>query len=123
MTVMLTVCYINRQPGRGHHYSDTNAVGESAASKNMASLDPAKVIWRLVEMIPRTKRKELFIVTKQYESTVLSVQCIFAKKSRDSPHCLFMKENGSYFDLILHVPSTIFQLCRDGSSWVEPILS
>ena len=32
-TVMLTVCYINRQPGKGYHYSDTNACGESAASK------------------------------------------------------------------------------------------
>ena len=27
------------------------------------------------------------------------------------------------FDLILYVPSTISQLCRDGSSWVEPVLS
>ena len=27
------------------------------------------------------------------------------------------------FDLILYVPSTIFQICRDGSSWVEPVLS
>ena len=27
------------------------------------------------------------------------------------------------FDLILYVPSTIFQLCRDGSSWMEPVLS
>ena len=27
------------------------------------------------------------------------------------------------FDLILNVPSTIFQLCRDRSSWVEPVLS
>ena len=27
------------------------------------------------------------------------------------------------FDLILYVPSTIFQLCQDGSSWVEPVLS
>ena len=26
------------------------------------------------------------------------------------------------FDLILNVPSTIFQLNRDGSSWVEPVL-
>ena len=26
-------------------------------------------------------------------------------------------------DLILYVQSTIFQLCRDGSSWVEPVLS
>ena len=27
-----------------------------------------------------------------------------------------------YFDLILYVPSTIFQLNRDGSSWVEQVL-
>ena len=27
------------------------------------------------------------------------------------------------FDLILYVPSTIFQLYIDGSSWVEPVLS
>ena len=27
------------------------------------------------------------------------------------------------FDLILYVPSTIFQLNRDVSSWVEPVLS
>ena len=27
------------------------------------------------------------------------------------------------FDLILYVQSTIFQLNRDGSSWVEPVLS
>ena len=27
------------------------------------------------------------------------------------------------FDLILNVPSTIFQLYWDGYSWVEPVLS
>ena len=27
------------------------------------------------------------------------------------------------FDLILYVPSTIFQLCRDIFSWVAPVLS
>ena len=27
------------------------------------------------------------------------------------------------FDLILYVPSTIFQLNKEGSSWVEPVLS
>ena len=27
------------------------------------------------------------------------------------------------FDLILYVPSTIFQLNKDESSWVEPVLS
>ena len=35
-----------------------------------------------------------------------------------------MIEHGdSLFDFILYVPSTIFQLNRDGSSWVEPVLS
>ena len=29
----------------------------------------------------------------------------------------------SLFDLILYVPSTIFQLYRDGSSWIESVLS
>ena len=33
--------------------------------------------------------------------------------------CLF----NCMFDLILYVPSTIFQLNRDGSSWVESVLS
>ena len=37
-TVVLTVCYINRQRGRGYHYSDTNACGESAASKNFKGI-------------------------------------------------------------------------------------
>ena len=27
------------------------------------------------------------------------------------------------FNLILYIPSTILQLNRDGSSWVEPVLS
>ena len=27
------------------------------------------------------------------------------------------------FDFIIYVTSTIFQLNRDGSSWVEPVLS
>ena len=29
----------------------------------------------------------------------------------------------SLFDLIFYIPSTIFQLNRDGSSWIEPVLS
>ena len=27
------------------------------------------------------------------------------------------------FDLIFYIPVNNFQLCRDGSSWVEPVLS
>ena len=30
---MLTVCYINRQPGRGYHYSDTNATARVPQAK------------------------------------------------------------------------------------------
>ena len=33
------------------------------------------------------------------------------------------ESNLCLFDLILYVPSTIFQLNRDGSSWVEPVLN
>ena len=47
-TVMLTVCYINRQPGRGYHYnSETNACGESVASKNIVVIDDFDLhIWQ-----------------------------------------------------------------------------
>ena len=31
--------------------------------------------------------------------------------------------DAALFDLFVSVPSTIFQLYRDGSSWVEPVLS
>ena len=33
------------------------------------------------------------------------------------------QSNFCLFDLILYVPSTTFQLNRDRSSWVEPVLS
>ena len=40
---------------------------------------------------------------------------------------LYSSQSHSYLlllvDLILYVPSTIFQLNRDGSSWIEPVLS
>ena len=42
----------------------------------------------------------------------------FCHSLRTKSFCLFC-----LFDLILFVPSTIFQLNRDGSSWVEPVLS
>ena len=32
-------------------------------------------------------------------------------------------KGGCLFDLILYVPSIIFQIYRDGSSWVERVLS
>ena len=35
----------------------------------------------------------------------------------------YADEDFCLIDLIIYVPSTIFQLYRDGSSWVEPVLS
>ena len=37
--------------------------------------------------------------------------------------CSSVCTNLILFDLILYAPSTIFQLNRDGSFWVEPVLS
>ena len=51
--------------------------------------------------------------------TVQSVCKGYQQMTKKSP--LARKE--FLFDLILYVPSTIFQLNRDGSSWVEPVLS
>ena len=42
----------------------------------------------------------------------------FQTSSKGTGVCFFC-----LFDLILYAPSTIFQLDRDGSSWVEPVLS
>ena len=52
-TVMLTVCYINRQPGRGYHYSETSARGESAASKK-------EVLPRMSSPLMNTTRREVY---------------------------------------------------------------
>ena len=44
--------------------------------------------------------------------------------NRYSSTMTLVKQNKRFlFDLILNAPSTIFQLNRDGSSWVEPVLS
>ena len=46
-----------------------------------------------------------------------------SKISNWSPHIFYASfESFVLFDLILYVPSTIFQLNRDGSSCVEPVL-
>ena len=50
----------------------------------------------------------------------LSLESTAMVMSRRSVH---LNHTFVLFDLILYVPSTIFQLNRDGSSWVEPVLS
>ena len=56
-------------------------------------------------------------------------QCFdfFTEEDFTLPLCKLMDSSFCFdvclFDLILYIPSTIFQLNRDGSSWVEPVLS
>ena len=52
-----------------------------------------------------------------YIGAVCSGSTLFASILNSSV-CLFC-----LFDLILYIPSTISHLNRDGSSWVEPVLS
>ena len=48
-----------------------------------------------------------------------SCKCSMCKKVNQ----FFLAFTYVLYDLILKVPSTIFQLNRDGSSWIEPVLS
>ena len=47
----------------------------------------------------------------------------FWKKSADNKKAWKISQGANLLDMIFYVPSTILQLCRDGSSWVEPVLS
>ena len=49
---------------------------------------------------------------------IFLVHCYFIVKKLSVSDILFV-----LYDLILYVPSTIFQLNRDWSSWIEPVLS
>ena len=50
---------------------------------------------------------------------------MFARVSLSVRLCSYIFPFSAFclIDLILFVPSTIFQLNRDGSSWAEPVLS
>ena len=50
--------------------------------------------------------------------------CNFGKGYNEEQFCEIILNLGQFlFDLILYVPSTIFQLYRDESSWVETLTS
>ena len=57
--------------------------------------------------------------TSSEVSTLHKAAQILPKEYLNINHALFV----CLFDMILYVPSTIFQLNRDGFSWVEPVLS
>ena len=65
----------------------------------------------------RKKQKLVFFFKNSYKNLPKAKNQVFGvlKSARLVCFCLF--------DLILYIPSTIFQLNRDGSSWVEPVLS
>ena len=62
-----------------------------------------------VELLTEHHLEFLSLKTGSSESTHVKI-----------PHS--WKSHVVLFDLILYVPSTIFQLYRDGFSWVEPVL-
>ena len=79
----------------------------------MSALSSADVFWKFLAIYckqygprpdyPKDPKLQLFKNALQYLQQTKDFVCLF--------------------DLILNVPSTIFQLHRDGSSWVEPVLS
>ena len=69
------------------------------------------------------KRADAWKGLNSYLSRKFSI-CVFSVTLSLSLPFLELKYTGFVlFDLILYVPSTIFHLNRDGSSWVEPVLS
>ena len=60
----------------------------------------------------------------EFKSTIvlLSTECPMLLKNKpvDHGHSFQCSLCICLFNMIIYVPSTIFQLCRDKSSWVEP---
>ena len=76
--------------------------------------------------------KNTFVTEKAKTSDILKYMSkyIYIAKTKAFRECtaiqitlLFYYQNTFLFDLILYVPSTVFQLFTDGPSWVEPVLS
>ena len=61
---------------------------------------------------------------KFFQKLYQGIQMVCWEHSGSVVDCLAGDQGApGLFDLILYVPSTIFQLNRNGSSWVEPVLS
>ena len=95
------------------------------------------LIWDLT--VRKCYKQVLYIMGKEWRHTVWEcgvflIHLMLLKMNWGSCGSSFILGNYYYFkgthgcfvclfDLILYVPSTIFQLKRDISSWVEPVLS
>ena len=71
--------------------------------------------WSLIVSIIQTSKLNM--------DPFFSVHIFVYNDSHLSLNQQYVLPNVCLFDLILYVPSTIFQLNRDGSSWVESVLS
>ena len=58
-----------------------------------------------------------------FDITIILKLHFWCEKVKILSLCMLEQYFVCLFDLILYVPSTIFQLNRDGSSWVDPVLS
>ena len=68
----------------------------------------------MMKRVESKKCRSLYVITlRQCQKSILMPQ--YGILASSCFVCLF--------DLIIYVPSTIFQLNRDGSSWVVPVLS
>ena len=69
----------------------------------------------LTDKWPTLQRLQICFICIQVTDLALTGQQDQSLTKISMEYCLF--------DLILYFPSSIFQLNRDGSSWVEPVLS
>ena len=70
------------------------------------------------DIFPNFRKKEGMILHEQ--SFLMKYHALFVIFEKAATYAIVFV---CVFDLILYVPSTIFQLNREGSSWVEPDLS
>ena len=90
-----------------------------------------KYIWPLSVALPsrkidftdRSKLSIIYGIMFRVCHTFLSVHCNLVRAGFLAFLYVMYYCFVCLFDLILYVPSTIFQLYRDRSSWVEPVLS
>ena len=73
----------------------------------------------IIANMPSKKISRLQLVSVAEPDPVTNPEDRFSNNDAQILQCLLV----CLFDLILYVPSTIFQLNKEGSFWVEPVLS
>ena len=137
----IEISFITSRPGHQHLYNHTprersGSVVECLTRDRRAaglSLTGVTALWSLSKthlsyLSTGSTQEDPFRITERLLSG-LKNQIKIKQTNKTTIHQLSVKVqinshvNLFLFDLILYVPSTIFQLNSDGSSWVEPVLS